>query len=155
MFTPSKYLERFIVWYQLKVKGLEESIKRECEERLSNERIRMLTDVSNAQRREAQIDKLIINMNRDSWGIVIDKTQQITKKEQMDIEKIVNSEHYISLRSYYLKTTMMLYEKAAGVDKEMSHVLVQFADLLKNFVLDMDRMKVVHAEEAAPDPYDS
>lgn len=78
----------------------------------------------------------------------------MTKKEQMDIAHLVNLEQYKSLRSYFLKTIIMLYEKIGREEKDYSHLIGQFANLLKEFVVDLDRMRIEHPEEASPDLID-
>ena len=99
-------------------------------------------------------DQEWIQLREDQKPFLIDKSILLSTKEQGDIAKIVNSTEYQSLRSYYLKTTLMLYEKASLPDTTDARLLCSFANLLKNFVIDMDRLKIERPEEASPEPYD-
>lgn len=141
-----RWIKKLFEWYVLEVKKIREDVERDFEYRLSRQEEEMKKLIE-------KIDTIRIVINDDHFPLLVSKDSLLSQKEQMDIAKIVNSNEYQSLRSFYLKTTVHLFEQAGQRDAVASNVIMQFANLLKEFVVDMDRMKIEHPEEQSPQEY--
>jgi len=158
MFKPSYWIERATDWYILRVRKLEEK----HEDQIRQERAYDLTQRANLEKQIKELQhelhelkQVEIDFDMQSFPLLVSRDALLTQKEQMDIATLVNLDQYASLRAYYLKTTMMLYDRASLEDATDSKTVCTFANLLRNFVIDMDRMKIEHKEEQSPEePYE-